>query len=154
ADPDGLRVRGIEGDRADRLHRLLVEDGLERGAAVHRLPDTAARGADVEDGLATVDVRGDGGDAAAHRGGADVARADAGDDAGVDGRRRGLGHLRRLRGQRGRVLRRVQLALRLAGGEVEERVVGRSVGLRGIEREAGVLRLALGAALDRAGDLD
>src|SRR4029453_2291556 len=38
ADPDRLRVVRIERDRADRLHRLLVEYRLERRPAVERLP--------------------------------------------------------------------------------------------------------------------
>ena len=48
ADPDRLRVGRIDGDGADRLHRLLVEHRLERGAAVDRLPHAAAGGADVD----------------------------------------------------------------------------------------------------------
>ena len=46
ADPDHLRVGRIERDRADRLHRLLVEHRLEGRAAVDRLPHAAGRGAD------------------------------------------------------------------------------------------------------------
>ena len=45
--PDGLRILGIGGDGADRLH-LLVEDRPVGKAAVDRLPDTAARRADVD----------------------------------------------------------------------------------------------------------
>src|SRR6266446_5511699 len=52
ADPDDLRVRGVERDRANRLDALLVEDGLERGAAVDRLPDAARGGADEQRDLA------------------------------------------------------------------------------------------------------
>src|SRR5262249_13308810 len=41
ADPDVLRVRGVDGDRADRLHRLLIEHRLEGRGAVGRLPHPA-----------------------------------------------------------------------------------------------------------------
>ena len=46
ADPDGLRVLGIDRDGADRLHGLLVEHRLERRSAVDRFPDAAAGRAD------------------------------------------------------------------------------------------------------------
>ena len=91
ADPDRLRVLRIDRHRADRLHGLLVEDRLEGRSAVDRLPDAAGGGAD-EDRQAVALADGvDGGDAAAHRRGADVARAEAGDGLRVDlDRRRGL----------------------------------------------------------------
>src|SRR5205085_1469993 len=80
ADPDVLRIFRIERDGADRLHRLLVEDRLVTGPAVFRFPDAAAGRADEDRefavGLADrVDRR----DAAAHRGRADIARAETGD---------------------------------------------------------------------------
>src|SRR5712671_4284551 len=63
ADPDGPRVARVDGDRADRLHRLLVEDGPEARAAVLTLPDAAARGADVDERLPVHVGRRDGGGA-------------------------------------------------------------------------------------------
>src|SRR5262249_33683745 len=39
--PDDLGVLRVDRDRADRLDRLLVEDGFVGRAAVDRLPDTA-----------------------------------------------------------------------------------------------------------------
>src|SRR5262249_42343947 len=56
ADPHRLRVRRVDGDRADRLHRLLVEDRLESGAAVERLPDAARGRADEEGRLSLRDA--------------------------------------------------------------------------------------------------
>ena len=35
AHPNSFRSLRIDGDRADRLHGLLVEHGLERRAAIH-----------------------------------------------------------------------------------------------------------------------
>ena len=67
ADPDVLPVRRVDRDRADRLDRLLVEDGLEGRAAVDRLPHAARGGADEERRLAVDVVAGDGRDAPAHR---------------------------------------------------------------------------------------
>src|SRR5882724_9933448 len=46
-DPNGFRCLRIDGDGADRLHRLLVENGLIGSAAIHGLPDAAARCADI-----------------------------------------------------------------------------------------------------------
>src|SRR2546428_3332881 len=51
-DPDDLGVPGIDLYRSDRLDRLLVEDRLERRAAVLALPHPAARRGNVEQGLA------------------------------------------------------------------------------------------------------
>ena len=48
ADPDVLRVLRIERDRADRLHRLLVEDRPVMRSAVFRFPNAAAGRADEE----------------------------------------------------------------------------------------------------------
>jgi hypothetical protein len=47
------------GNRADRLHRLLVECRLEAGAAICRLPDATAGGTDVDHGLAVLAVGGE-----------------------------------------------------------------------------------------------
>ena len=47
-DPNDLGVAGIDRDRADRLHRLLVEDRFVGRAAVNRFPHAAARLADVQ----------------------------------------------------------------------------------------------------------
>src|SRR2546421_1236184 len=51
-DPDDLRVPGIDLYRSDRLDRLLVEDRLERRAAVLALPHPAARRGNLAPGLA------------------------------------------------------------------------------------------------------
>ena len=48
ADVEDARVRGRDGDRADRRDRLAVEDRLPRAARVLGLPDAAADGAEVE----------------------------------------------------------------------------------------------------------
>src|SRR4029078_1874871 len=45
AHPHGLRVLGVDGDGADRLHAGLVEHRLVGGAAVERPSDAAAAGA-------------------------------------------------------------------------------------------------------------
>src|SRR6266545_1304996 len=67
ADPDVLRIAGIDADGADRLNGI-VEDRLEGRPAVHGLPDTAAGRSDV-DGERIVGDGVDRGDAAAgHRG--------------------------------------------------------------------------------------
>ena len=90
ADPNRVGVRRIQRDRADRLNRFLVEDGLERGAAVGRLPDSAGGGADEQRDLAVLFVTpGDGRDAARHRCRADIAGAQARHRAGIDGSRTG-----------------------------------------------------------------
>ena len=52
ADPDVLRVLRIKRDRADRLHRLLVEDWFESRPAVFGFPDAAAGRADKDRELA------------------------------------------------------------------------------------------------------
>ena len=47
AGPHDARIRRRDRERADRLHRLLVEDRREGPRAVGGLPDAARRGADV-----------------------------------------------------------------------------------------------------------
>ena len=78
ADPVGVGMAGVEGDRPDGLHRRLVEHRREGGAAVPGLPH-AARGRADEQGGPAVRLRpsGDGGDPPGHGGGADVAGAEA-----------------------------------------------------------------------------
>ena len=84
ANPDCFRIRGIDGDRADRLRALAVEDGLVGRAAVHRLPHAAAGRADKH-GDAPILIDGvDRGDAAAHHGRADVARRQSGNRSGIE----------------------------------------------------------------------
>src|SRR5207248_6765343 len=80
--PDDLRILRIDLHLADRLHRLLVEDGLEGGAAVLALPDPAARRSHEQQGLSPDVSPVDGGYAAAHRRRPDVAGVQSGDDAG------------------------------------------------------------------------
>ena len=87
AHPDRLRVGRVEGDGADRLHRLLVEHRPEGRPTVERAPHAAARRAHEDDRLAVLaGARGNRRDAAAHRGGADVADVESGDDARVEAR--------------------------------------------------------------------
>ena len=82
AHPDILVVARIYRDGADRLHRLLIEHRLEGGRAVGGLPYAAAGGADEQGHLARrIGEAGERGDAPAHGRRADVAGAEAGDDA-------------------------------------------------------------------------
>ena len=97
----GIGLR--RGQRADRLHRLLVEDGKERAAAVGRLPDAAGRGAEVP-GLEVSDDAGDGGESSPARGPEKLE---------LERWRRGVGASAR-RGRR--------RAVRLAAGAVRERM--------------------------------
>ncbi len=83
AHPHHLGVLRIDGHRADRLHRLPVEDRLERRAAIHRLPHAAARGADVDREPRALVYRRERRDAPAHRRRADVTGTEAGDRLGV-----------------------------------------------------------------------
>ena len=76
ADPDHIRIRGRDRHRADREHRLLVENRIESDAVVARLEDAARAQPDIEDGrIARIDrdIR----DAAAHHRRPDRARLDA-----------------------------------------------------------------------------
>ena len=86
AGPHRVRILGIDRECADRLHVLLVEDGLERGAAVHRLPYAAARGANIHGQAVALMYRRERRDATAHDSGADVARAEPGRGFGIDDR--------------------------------------------------------------------
>src|SRR2546430_12810660 len=78
ADPDDFGILRIDRHRADRLHRLFVEDWFERRAAVRRLPYAAARRSDVDREPGTLVHGVERGNAPTHRSGADVARAEAG----------------------------------------------------------------------------
>src|SRR5262249_11877773 len=64
--PDVLRLRRIDRDRADRLHAHLVEDRLERRAAVLRLPDAPTGCPNEQSCLSAIVAPRDGGDATAH----------------------------------------------------------------------------------------
>ena len=79
AHPDGLWRLRIDRNRANGLHRFLVEYRLESGAAVDGFPDAAAGGSHVNGQPPALCDRGDGRDAAAHRGGTNVSRAQTGD---------------------------------------------------------------------------
>src|SRR5262249_32941590 len=84
--PNDLRVRGVDGDGADRLHVLTIEDRFERGAAIDRFPDAAACGAS-EDGQPSVVIDGgNGGHAAAHLRRTDVASCQTGDGSRIEPR--------------------------------------------------------------------
>src|SRR6185437_2077675 len=75
----------VDLDVADRLYRLLVEHRRVSSAAVGGFPHTAAGGADVDQQLAVLLGRGgERGNASAHGGRTDVARAEAGDRASVE----------------------------------------------------------------------
>ena len=85
ADPDGLRVRGIDSDGADGLGWLFVKDGLEGGTAVERFPYTTAGCADVN-GEALAFVYGSNvGDASAHHRGTDGAGLESAEGVGING---------------------------------------------------------------------
>ena len=80
ADPHRVVMRRVERDRADRLHRLLVEDGVERRSAVARFPHAARSGADEQRDLAVLLAPArDRGNAARHLSGTDVADPETGD---------------------------------------------------------------------------
>ena len=84
ADPDILGIFRIDRDGADRLHWLFVEDRTKAGAAVIRFPNAAAGCADEKRNLARRLLHaGDGGNAAAHRGRPDIARAQSGNCGGI-----------------------------------------------------------------------
>ena len=153
-DPHRARVPRVDGDGSDRLDRLLVEDRHEAGAAVLALPNAATGGADVDQRLA-VDVRcRNGGNAAAHGGGPDVARVQAGDDAFVE---RDLGHRRsrrRLEGRRTRVRTGDNLATDGALRIFEDPVVDGHVRLGLLDDEVRRPRSAFAALVDRGGNPD
>ena len=87
ADPDVLRVLRIECDRADRLHRLFVEDWLVTRPAIFGFPNAAAGRADKKGDLARrFPCCGNGRNATAHGRGTDIARAEPGDGGGIIGR--------------------------------------------------------------------
>ena len=48
-DPEHIGIRRRDGDGADRLHRFLVEDRIERDAIVAALEEAAGRESDVEE---------------------------------------------------------------------------------------------------------
>src|SRR5437867_7880201 len=83
ADPDDFGILRIDRDRPDRLHGLLVEHGLERRAAVRRLPHAAARRADVARKPGALVHGIERRDAPAHRRRADVPGAEAGYGFGI-----------------------------------------------------------------------
>ena len=117
-----LASLGSMRDRADRLG-VLVEDRLEGDAAVDRLPDAAAGGADVDG--ERIGRRGvEGRDAAARDRGADRAGLEAAEGLGVDlhaggGRCRRLGRVGRTAAARSRpgaarrriILRKIAMSL-------------------------------------------
>src|SRR6185312_11904526 len=80
AYPDVLMIRGVDSDRAYRLHRLIVKHRFESGGSVRGFPDAAACGAHEQGDLAggvieTSERR----NPAAHRRRADVTGAEARD---------------------------------------------------------------------------
>ena len=93
---DHVGVGGGDGEVATRRYAGGVHDGLERGAVIGGLPQSAAGGGHVE----RLGGRGDAfdiNDPSHHVGGTDVAPTQGVDDGGVD---RGLGRHRGLGGQR------------------------------------------------------
>src|SRR5205085_927084 len=67
-NPNSFRSRGINRDRTDGLHWLLVKDRLISRATVFRLPNTSAGGADVNREPAVFFHRSQSGYTAAHFG--------------------------------------------------------------------------------------
>ena len=139
ARPRRLRVRRIDRDGADRLV-VLVEDGLERDAAVHGFPEPAAGGPGV-DREAVAGHRVEGGDAPAHGGRADGPRLQAAEGVAVDrtpcayagaavahATAASTAHSRAFSGSRMRVgpsCRRYRVDYLLLHGHLEARVVDR-----------------------------
>ena len=83
AHPDGVRVGVADLDGADRGDRLIVEDGKEGDAPVVGAPHASGCGADDDRvGVRGMDV--DRGDPSAHRGRADRAGAQAGEEVRID----------------------------------------------------------------------
>src|SRR5215472_14408308 len=82
--PDDLMVRRIDRHRADRLHGLMIEYRLEGCGPVDRLPDSSACRADKHRHFAAVVKRVDGCNAAAHGGGTDIPRIQAGNGPGIE----------------------------------------------------------------------
>ncbi len=107
ADPDDVRVRGIEDDAADGIGALGVEDRGEGRPGVHRLPD-AARGRGDEELVTLAGPDGEVRDAARGQGRPDRAQLERAEgQAGVGvgvlrGRRPALGLRGRGRGRQGR----------------------------------------------------
>ena len=93
--PHDVRIGRIDGDIADGIGRLVVENGRPGDARVRGLPDATGSNRDVPGG-GVLGVDRDVGDAAAHQRRADPAQREAlgglVDDGGVGGR--GLGGLR------------------------------------------------------------
>src|SRR5207302_1158493 len=89
ADPDDARVLGVEGDIADRVGALVVEDGGPGDAGVGGLPDaTRADGREVVAAVARVD--GQANDPAGEQGRPDGAELEAGVGFGGEERVGGL----------------------------------------------------------------
>ena len=89
-EPDDVRVGGVDGDRAGRVGRVVVEDGSPGGAAVDGLPDVRRSGGHVPD-APVGGIDDDVGDSAGHEGRADAAEPEGGEEAGGEGGRGGSG---------------------------------------------------------------
>ena len=87
AHPDGLRVRRVERDAADRVRRLGVEHRRPGRAGVLRLPDAARADRDVP-GVPLQGVDDDVADPSRHDGWADVAEGEPREELGVEARLR------------------------------------------------------------------
>ena len=84
ADPHNVGIGRVDGDVADGIRGVIVEDRGPGGARVRGLPDAAGADSDVPGGgVAGVDR--DVGDAAAHQGRADSAEREVGGGFGDDG---------------------------------------------------------------------
>ena len=152
AHPDGARIARVDGDGADRLHLLLVEEGLESRSAVVRFPHAAARRADIDGGLAVLHAGGDRRDAAAHRRGADVPRSQSGEHSRIEDRGpRVLRHSRVT--HRALWCRRSgddrPRHLRAPRRKAEDRLVDGNVGLGALDGHASRLGRAQPACLER-----
>src|SRR5690606_26113774 len=85
AEPDHFWIRGCYGDRAHRRDILVVGDARERRAVVGGLHETAVRGGGIERRW-RLGIERDVGNASAHHGWPDAARAEAFEQRFRDGR--------------------------------------------------------------------
>src|SRR5262249_25533373 len=84
ADPDGFGVLGVEGDGADGVGALVVEEGVPGGAGVGGLPDPARGDGDVPGG-AVLRMNRKRGNASGREGRPEGAQPESADGTGAEG---------------------------------------------------------------------